>query len=188
MVGPPRHPNMHLARTALTLLLAANTLAAQSPEVTTLKVDARIVVLDVTVVDKQGHRVDNLTKDEFTILEDKAPQTIRSFEPPSVHQMPGAAPGSTPDLVHSAADLSKIGEAPVTILVLDELNTKFEDMSFGRNSLVKYLQSQPSVLLQPTTLLYATNSKFVQLRDYTQDRDQLITDLKKHIAPNTPGA
>lgn len=159
--------------------------AAQSTssgdDVATLKVNARIVVLDVTVTDKSGHLVDGLTQSDFTVLEDKVPQAIRSFEPPTAHAMPGAKSGQPIDLVHSASDLPKIGAAPVTILVLDELNTRFEDMSFGRNQLVKYLQAQGPVLAQPTTLLYATNTRFVQLQDYTQNRDLLMNDVKKHM-------
>jgi VWFA-related protein len=162
---------------------AANAQAASqsAASVTTLKVNARIVVLDVTVTDKAAKLVDGLTKNDFTVLEDKVPQSIRSFEPPSAHVMPGSTPDKPVDLVHSAADLPKIGNAPVTILVLDELNTRFEDMSFGRNQLVKYLQAQGPVLAQPTALLYATNTKFNEIRDYTQDRDTLLNDVKKHM-------
>ena len=57
------------------------------------------------------------------MLEDGQQQVIRSFEPPKDHRMPvsGAA------IVNSAADLKRIGDAPVTVLVLDELNSRFED-------------------------------------------------------------
>jgi VWFA-related protein len=156
---------------------------AQAPEggpVSTLKVTTRIVVLDVVVTDKQGKLVERpLTKDDFTVLEDKVPQTIRSFETPAEHAMPVAAAGQA--VVHSAADLKKIGDAPVTVLVLDELNSRFEDMSFSRQMMVKYLQSQPPVLKQPTVLMIAMNTSFQQVHDYTQDRDALIEVVKKHM-------
>jgi hypothetical protein len=46
------------------------------------------VFLDVTVLDKKGRPVESgLTKDDFTITEDKIPQTIFSFEAPEVHVM-----------------------------------------------------------------------------------------------------
>jgi VWFA-related protein len=152
---------------------------AQDP-VTTLKVTTRIVVLDVVVTDKQGKLVERaLTKDDFTVYEDKVPQTIRSFEAPEQHVMPVAAAGQA--VVNSAADLKKIGDAPVTVLVLDELNSRFEDMSFSRQMMVKYLQSQPKVLKQPTVLMIATNNSFQQVHDYTQDRDALIEVVKKHM-------
>jgi VWFA-related protein len=144
----------------------------------TLSVSTRIVVLDVVVTDKKGKLVQReLTKDDFTITEDGVPQTIRSFEPPSSHAMPV----SDVAIVNSAADLKKIGDAPVTVLVLDELNSRFEDMSFSRQMMVKYLQSQPKVLKQPTVLMVAMNTSFQQMHDYTQDRDALIEVVKKHM-------
>jgi VWFA-related protein len=144
----------------------------------TLKVTTRIVVLDVVVTDKKGtliHR--DLTRDDFTVFEDKRPQTIRSFEPPSEHRMP---PRETA-IVNSAADLGRIGDAPVTILVLDELNSRFEDMSYSRQMMIKYLQSQPAILKEPTVLMIAMNSTFQQVHDYTQNRDELIVTVKKHM-------
>jgi VWFA-related protein len=144
----------------------------------TLKVKTRIVVLDVVVTDKKGNLVHrDLTRDDFTIFEDKQPQTIRSFEPPSEHRMP---PSETA-IVNSAADLRKIGDAPVTILVLDELNSRFEDMSYSRQMMIKYLQSQPAILKEPTVLMIAMNSTFQQVHDYTQNRDELIETVKKHM-------
>ncbi len=146
----------------------------------TITVNARIVVLDVVVTNKQGRLVHrNLTKDDFKVLEDGVPQTIRTFEPPSDHRMPSSANAGA--IVNSAADLKKIGNAPVTILVLDELNSTFQDSSFSRQMMVKYLQSQPAVLKEPTVLMIATNTTFQQMHDYTQDRDALIQVVKKHM-------
>ncbi len=55
--------------------------AAQStaPPVTTLSVDVNVVSLPVTVRDKHGKIVTNLTKDDFTLEEDGKPQSIRYF-------------------------------------------------------------------------------------------------------------
>jgi VWFA-related protein len=144
-----------------------------------LSVTKRIVILDVVVSDKQGHLVDgtNLTRDDFQVFENGVRQKILNFETPSMHPMP---PGKEP-IVNSAADLKKIGGAPLTILVLDELNSQFEDMSFARQMMVKYLQAQTPVLSQPTALMVAQNSKFIQVHDYTQDRDALIAIVKKHM-------
>ena len=117
--------------------------AVQAPSTQTLKVTTRIVVLDVVVTDKKGNLVPReLTRDDFTVLEDGQQQAIRSFEAPKDHRMPVSGEA----IVNSAADLKKIGDAPVTILVLDELNSRFEDMSFSRQMMVKYLQAQPAVL------------------------------------------
>ena len=180
---------MFRARQVASLAFAAGVLAgcaavAQAPvspvpndQDTTpvLTVNARIVILDVVVTDKAGNLVSGLTKDDFTIYEDKARQTIRSFETPEQHVLP---PGVS---INSTADLAKAPDAPVTLLVLDELNTRFEDMSFARNSLEKYLNAQPATLSQPTVLIAATNTRFQLLQDYTLNRQELLTALKNHF-------
>lgn len=155
--------------------------AAKGQQPFQINVNARIVVLDVVVKDKKGNLVkrSDLKKEDFTVYEDGQEQKIRSFEAPDVHIMPGGAEAAA--VVNSAADLKKIGSAPVTVLVLDELNSRFEDMSYSRNSLMNYLQSQPAVLREPTVLLVASNTTFQQLHDYTQDRDALIAAVKKHM-------
>src|SRR5208337_1176327 len=57
--------------------------AAQQPStdqsMTTLKVEAREVLLPVTVIDKHGALVTNLTAKDFTLTEDGRPQVIQSL-------------------------------------------------------------------------------------------------------------
>ena len=51
----------------------------QQQPVATLKVNVNLVSLYFTVHDKHGALIPHLTKDDFTILEDKAPQKIKNF-------------------------------------------------------------------------------------------------------------
>jgi len=46
----------------------------------TFRSDVRLVLLDVSVKDKDGHPVPNLTRENFTILEDRRPQPITVFD------------------------------------------------------------------------------------------------------------
>lgn len=141
----------------------------------TFSVTTRLVVLDVVVTDKAGNVVPGLSRKDFTVYEDNAPQSIRTFEAPAQHHL-------APDVkIDSTAELTKAPEAPVTVLVLDELNTNFQDMSYARHELEKYLLAQPAVLPEPTTLLAATNTKFQVLADYTRDRGALLAALDKHF-------
>lgn len=57
----------------------ATTASASDQPVATLKVQAREVLLPVTVRDKHGAMVTNLTAGDFTLTEDGRPQTIKSF-------------------------------------------------------------------------------------------------------------
>jgi Ca-activated chloride channel family protein len=47
---------------------------------TTFRSDTRLVVLHTTVMDKNGHLVNDLTRDAFTDYENNAPQPIKSFK------------------------------------------------------------------------------------------------------------
>src|SRR3984885_8855466 len=51
----------------------------ESKPLETLKVNVNLVSLYYTVHDKHGALIPTLTKDDFTILEDKVPQTIKNF-------------------------------------------------------------------------------------------------------------
>jgi len=144
-----------------------------------LQVKARLVVLDVTVVDRNGNFVSNLDRSKFHIVEDKTPQTIRNFDPPSGHQMPIASQGVA--LVHSTADLPKIGNAPVNVLVIDELNTPFMQIGYAQQMMERYLKQQPEVLPVPTLFIAAGNSRIAMLHDFTQSRADLIASVHKHV-------
>lgn len=166
---------------ALLVGLLSVPVTAQQSTAPAIKVNVRLVTLDIVVTDKKGNPVTNLTRDDFKVYEDGQEQTIRTFEPPAAHKMPTAPDGKSEVVVTSAADLPKIGNAPVTLLVLDELNTAFSDMAYARQSLEKYLLAQPEILNQPTALLVASNTKFQLLQDYTQKRADLLAKLKSHF-------
>lgn len=152
---------------------------AQQPQAPTIRVTSRLVVLDVVVLDKSGKPVRNLDRSQFSVTENKVPQAIRNFDPPSGHEMPAGSAAAP--IVHSTADLAKIGNAPVNILVFDELNTKWEATAYARDRMEKYLKQQPEVLPVPTLLVAAGNSRFVVLHDYTQSRQDLLDAVKKHF-------
>jgi VWFA-related protein len=144
----------------------------------TISVTSRLVVLDVVVLDRNGKPVTNLDRSKFSITEDKVPQTIRDFDPPSGHAMPAGGA----DLVHSAADLPKIGQAPVNVLVFDEVDTPFHQLAYARQMMEKYLKAQPAVLPVPTLFVAAGYSRMVVLHDYTQSRADLLESVQKHTA------
>jgi len=113
----------------------------------TLHTTTQLVVLDATVVDKQGHVVTApLTRDDFEVQEDHRPQAIRYFESVAEHDI-GVASG-TPN------------KAPLLIAVLDEVNFPYHhaesnadnledqvnDYESLRSELVRYLQTQPAAL------------------------------------------
>ena len=142
----------------------------------TLKVTAQTVVLDVVVTDKKGNIVPNLTSGDFQVFEDKVPQTVRTLES-SVTERP-----TTPLKIESTAQLDKEApQAPVNIIILDEINTLFEDEAFARYSLKQYLKTQTDTLPQPTMLVAVTLDKFMVLQDFTTSKSQILTALDHHL-------
>jgi VWFA-related protein len=152
---------------------------SQQPGAFSLQVNSQIVVLDVVVNDKKGAPVPNLTRDAFKVYENKVPQTILSFEP-------AARPGSqtpAPIAITSTAELdTREPNSPVSIIVLDEVTTKFQDQAFARYSLKRYLNGQSDTLQQPTMLLAVNFKNIMVLRDYTTSRKEILDALDKHFA------
>jgi VWFA-related protein len=139
-----------------------------TPSTPTIKVTSALVFLDVTVLDKKGHPVvSGLTKDDFTITEDKIPQTIFSFEAPDAHMMGAEAEDENPN-----------GKAPETILVMDLLNSSFEDFAYIRYEVEQFLNAQPPRLASPTELLVVGNDSLEILQSFTRSRAELLDALK----------
>jgi VWFA-related protein len=144
-----------------------------SSSVPTFHVTSSLVFLDVTVLDKKGRPVvKGLSKDDFTITEDKKPQRIFSFEAPETHTM-------------DAGDGNPEGKSPVTIFVLDLLNSDFADFAFIRYSVQKYLEAQPAELAAPAELMVIGNDSLEMLQGYTRSRDDLLFALK-HLPTSLP--
>jgi VWFA-related protein len=150
--------------------------AATPSQADTIHVTSQLVVVDVVVTAKGDALRTNLTKDDFHVTENGVPQKIVHFEAPAAHVLPaGTSISSTHDLE------SRAPEAPVTVVVLDELNTRYEDMGYARYALEKYLNAQPQQLSAPTMLLAVSAERLQVLTDYTQDRAAILNALKKHL-------
>ncbi len=150
---------------------------ARATPLPALKVNARLVVLDVVVTDRTGKSVEGLTTQDFQVFEDGELQHIRSLEPPSGHSLPSASVAADASIVYDPAQPENFGQSPVNILVLDQLNTHFADSSYARRCLRDYLASQPALLAQPTTLLSVDDNRFRQLQMLTRNRDSLLHAL-----------
>ncbi len=183
---PPAQPNPTPQSTpsAQSPASPASSAPAQTPTqptrdangVYTVRRSSRLVILDIVVIDRKGNPVTNLTRDSFHVTEANEPQTILNFEPAGAH---------TPDpalSINSTADLDRLApRAPVNIILLDEFNTRFEDMAFARYSLKKYLDRQPEKLDMPTMLVAVDLQHFSVLRDYTQSKSEILSALDHHF-------
>jgi VWFA-related protein len=188
LIGNTRKTGGHIACALICTIAACPSHAqtttpateAQQPAYT-LTVKTQLVTLDVVVNDKNGQPVRGLTRNDFTIYEDKIPQPIVSFDA----TQPMSAAGHAPIQIHSTAELDNLEpQAPVSIVVLDELTTKFEDQYFARYSLEKYLGKQGEILDQPLMLMARNHRGSQVLRDYTTSKKEVLEALNRHLVGN----
>ncbi len=168
-----------LCATTIVVTTVPPALNAQSkpatPSVPTINVTSSLVYLDVTVLDKKGHPVvKGLTKDDFTITDYKKPQTIVSFELPEAHRASAGAENENPT-----------GTSPVTILVMDRLNSSFQEFAYIRYEVEQFLKAQHSRLASPAELLVLGDDSLELVQGFTRSRAQLL-EAVEHLPPVLP--
>ena len=157
-------------------IVAASWAAAQ-----VIRVDSREVVVDVTVADGKGAPVQGLTKDDFSITDEGEPRTITSFSIASAF----APITGRPAPPHLAAGTDAGGAAPAvghsTAIIVDEVNSYFEDAYQARKSVTDVMAKIPA---DERIALYAIvrHQGLVLFADYTTDRDALRHALANHRA------
>jgi len=159
----------------LILVCCAGTAGAQRGNATaTLSVSSRLVALDVVVTDAAGRPVMGLNRDDFLVTQDGVAQKIRDVETPGERP----APAATPVLdKYGRPDWGR--DVPLTIFVLDELNTPFDEKSFSADNLRSYLLAQPAQMRSPAMLAMVNYTGLKTLASYTRDRDELLHALQK---------
>jgi VWFA-related protein len=97
----------------------------------------RPVTLDVVVTDKAGKPVSGLLEQDFTVLDNKRPQKLSSFR---------AVEGAAADL-------------PVKlILVIDQINDSFVNVSKEREQVAQFLRANGGKLPLPTSLVFISDT------------------------------
>jgi VWFA-related protein len=138
-------PSWILISPALLSAQAAQTATKDENDFPVVKVDARTVVVDVVVTDKNGKPVQGLHKSDFQLAEDGHGQKSVSFEEHTgMRSAPVDLPALPPNIFLNVPRV-KPADA-VTVLLLDSLNTPFADQNNVRTQILKYLKKpQPGM-------------------------------------------
>ncbi len=159
------------------LILAATFVRAQTPlsevPVPTIRANTRMILVSVVATDKSSPITD-LTAQDFSVLEDGKPQKLAafSFEKSTLSEVPeqkAAIP--LPSNVYTNRPSYLRPSGPLTILLLDALNTKARDQSYFRQELLHYLKNQ----VQPGQRLavFLLGEELHLLQDFTSDPELL---------------
>ena len=149
------------------LTSASATVFAQQQPGPLVRSTSRLILLDV-VVTKDGAPLRGLKKEDFTVLENGVPQQITSFEAAADSQAP------------STSSAGSQAESR-TIILLDQLNTQFEDISYARTSILQFLDSD-AAQNQSIALMAVELRGLAVVQDYTRDR-ALLKDKLVHLTP-----
>lgn len=176
-----------LAAAALALILPAFAATpdapsrqnAPQPSIPTLQVYSRETLVDVTVTDAHGRPVRGLKQSDFTITEDDAPQSVRSFQ--EFGTRTNAAAHSLPKLPSNVYTNLQPASGPLNVILLDAINDTTADVI----STTKFVQKMP-----PGTqiALLALGDKLTVLQGPTTDAAPLLKLLNTGQARVKPFA
>jgi VWFA-related protein len=186
---PNRWGNKTLAL-LLELALLCSSVASQQQEEYTFRVETELVLVNVTVRDKNGNFVRGLKPQDFTILEDNKPQKVISFDIENIdavatqdvaqaNPLPASptqaenSPGST---TPAASTADQFKDRRLIVLFFDLSAMEPDEIDRAITSAERYVDKQmaPADLVSIVSL----GSSLLVNQDFTSDRDLLRKQLQ----------
>jgi VWFA-related protein len=133
--------------------------AAQAPVPATAAATATPIQLDVVVTDKTGKPIPGLKQEDFTLVDDRQQVAISSFKD------------------HAAVD----GGGAALIIVLDNLNADFNDVTTERLQLEGYFRRNGGKLANPTGVFLLNESGLEVVTPISTDGNTLADGLHRKI-------
>jgi len=177
------------ARTAAVYFLIANLLYSQTPAAPlqpqqppqpVVRVTTRMVQVNV-VVHHKNEPVTDLKKEDFEIYDQGTKQQVASFAMESGEVSPAIAQARAKlvmpmNTFTNRAELKPATPNAVTVILLDGLNTKFEDQAYAKRQLIAFLkQLKP----EDRVAIYEMGNQLRILHDFSNDTESLIRVANK---------
>ena len=173
------------------LLLLQPILAQTQPPRATFSTTTNVVVVNVTVLDRNGKPIESLTKDDFQVFEDGKPQRLQAVDLqrlttkvlPPVEQTPAEPPapkGYNPDAEKASirnSMLSKYQDRRLMILLFDFGSMQPAEQIRAKDAAIKFLSTQMTA--SDTVSIMTYGSELKTALDFTSDRDLLIATINK---------
>ena len=171
----------------------ARSTTAESPGgvMTTIKAGTQAVLVDVVVTDGKGHPIKGLRQQDFEVAEDGKLQEVRYFSEVTTSSAPGTPHPAIvtaqprPNIFSNHAHAPDPG--PVTLVLLDLVNTPSADQEHARDQLINFLKNKPRD--SQFALCTLSSNRALHLRmiqGFTPDENLLLTAVNgKNGAPQT---
>jgi VWFA-related protein len=174
-------PNYVIAVCLFLSLAVTSPMLGQSPAPPpfTLRTQARVVLTDVTVTDKNGNPVHNLSRSAFHIFDDKKPQDIASFEE-HTGAHPTVIPTAAPSAPHTFSNDFLLHPPPVfNVIVLDTVTMDIVTQMILYKQLADFINALPP---QNSLAIFVHSGEFtLLLQDFTTDHTLLHTAIRKAV-------
>jgi VWFA-related protein len=148
---------------------------------TVLHTGTQLVIVDVSVEDKNGQPVHGLKAENFRVTEGKTPQSVLHFSEhstlaPPAHglTLPKMPPGYFTDYTPIPP-----GDT-LNVLLLDAMNTPIKDQSFVRNQLQQYVSHAPP---GARIAIFGLANRLIMLQGFTSDPDTLKNVVDHKLIP-----
>ena len=153
------------------------------------KAESELVLVNVVARDKDGNPVRNLTKDDFTVLEDGKPQKIQSFDLEQTDLTPVAAPVqpvlAAPKANEPAPPVPEkldLRDRRLVVLFFDLSSMQPDDIDRAVEAGQKFVNQQMTA--SDLIGIISLGSSLVVNQDFTSDRAQLDKVLAA-LSPTT---
>src|SRR5271170_7112627 len=159
-------------------VLAQQAPAGSQPSVTTLSVTTREVLLDVLVTDASGRPVTGLKPSDFNVMEEGAPQSIKSLD--EHHPMTAAdtarlvaTPALPPNTFTNFSPVLNTNAS--TVILLDALDTPLSAQMYLREQLIGYLKNmQPGASIA----IFQLDTEMRLIQGFSSDQQMLLAAAK----------
>lgn len=142
-----------------------------------VRVTTRLVQVNVVVHNSKGEPVSGLKKEDFLLFDKGQPEQIALFSAQTTEDRTQPASALPANTFSNRIEERTNAPTSVTVILLDELNTRFQDSSYARTETVKLLrQIQP----QDRVALYLLRGNLTILHDFTSDARALLAALERH--------
>jgi VWFA-related protein len=149
-----------------------------------LSVTTRLVQVSVVVQDGKGRPVDNLAKDDFTLLDNGKPQSINGFFRSAGERTLSAAPAAPAPPRDPAGqrtwsnreDATQARVRTVTAILVDGLNTNVKDQTFVKQNMLRFLRKLRE---GDSAAIYMLAEDLRIVHDFTTDSKALVAAFEQ---------
>ncbi|MBP1624802.1 MAG: hypothetical protein H6Q07_2822, partial [Acidobacteria bacterium] len=156
---------------------ASQTKPKGGPEDQKFKVQTELMEVRAVVTDKKGNIVENLSRDDFELLENDQPQKISFFSMSQVERERRETAGAKAAVPQNAAEPQRVqqrlGEAPVrtTLLFVDNLHLSFASLNSVKQALRRFIDER--VTDQDMVALATSSGTLGIAQQFTRNRQIL---------------